>query len=312
MWAIKFTKSNTYIHGPVYTNGSVDMPANFDNHDHRYAYLDNKPGMFTAYNRRYPQTKYDQNNKDIDFWIWNRASRISTEYYDSQMYDNYFYWDAVLKNSVSENGYMRTAYYYMYRMAYDDGSRYGKDVVVNNSNSVSTPYSAALPDERRPNPLTQAIADYINAVATDASDNGIRNSKYGKVYLDGSRNARFNMPGWTPYNVVIVDGKIHYKYQNYYLSSQNPYVILISLNGDIEITGNYGNTFKGLVYAPNGTITYTSPSNFEGSLVGNRVIISGGDDFKQNDFGFGKSGGGDGSVKLYEDNGKVYTTTASI
>lgn len=303
MWSIRFTASDNHIHGPVYTNGSVDMPANLDSEGYRYAYLDNKPGMFTAYNPGYPRTKDNVNNKDIDYFVWNRATPISRSYYDNMKYTEY--WDTLLQNSVPDNRWNPTSYSYMHRMAYDNGTKWGKDVVVNDSNSVyTTPLRATLSDT---NPLTKEIYKYATDVANDARNT----AKYGNVYFDGRNKAGFKVPGGV-YNVIIVDGDIHYNAQNYSSTTQHPYVVLISLSGNINITGNFFGEFNALVYAPNGTITYNSPSHFRGSLAGSRIVISNGKQFQQDDFGFGKSGGGDGSVKLYEDNGKVYTTTASI
>lgn len=305
-WTVKFDNPGVVLHGAFYTNGATAIPYNTTSGGNRFVYLD---GTYTTYADGLPWT--NKGSGDADYWRWTNGTYISKAQYDERIYSDYdtgtMYWNRLYGENVPIGSrYNPYGYYYMARMAYMDGS----DVVVNKNKRPETYSPSKLSAElSENNPLTKGIFKYANDVAMDLSRNG-NNSKYGKVYYDGG--GRFNMPGWEAYNVVIVDGDVHYKAQNYNPTTKNPYVVLISLSGNIKITGNFRGELKALVYAPNGTITYNSPSNFRGSLVGNRVVISEGKQFQQDDFGFGKSGGGDGSVKLYEDNGKVYTTTASI
>lgn len=99
-------------------------------------------------------------------------------------------------------------------------------------------------------------------------------------------------------------------------------IIVISLNGNIVIEGggpqtNVHDSFRGLLYAPNGYISYHYDGNdFEGSMVAQQIqLYSTGKRIKWNRFDFpgGSSGtghgsgsgtgtaGGSGEISLYAD-----------
>lgn len=124
------------------------------------------------------------------------------------------------------------------------------------------------------------------------------------------------------YPIIITNGDIRIEDSFYY---KNPSlmkehnIIVISLNGNIVIEGgasqNSSDPFRGLIYAPNGYISYHySRNDFEGSMVAQQIqLYSNGRKIKWNRFDFpgGSSGsghgsgsgttGGSGEISLYAD-----------
>lgn len=296
-----FQSAGNVIHGPVYTNGSIALPDNWSNTYGRYVYLD--PGAFSTYvasNVRKIQGNYD-------YWLWTNGRAAYWEHTNAVNSTSQelkeLYKDDIPKITTNFWGNrMITDWLYMYRMAYSDGTKVGKNVVVDDSVVTSTRLSAALSTS---NQLTKPIVDYINSVRNNPN-------KYGKVYYNTSRGSTFNR--WESYDVIIVSGDITFNPNNY--APTKDHVVLISLNGDITINSP-SNGLKALVYAPNGLVTYNSWGNLEGSIVADRLNFSSSQTITQNDFGFDggateNGGSTTGSVKLYEDTAGAYSSTTNI
>lgn len=295
-----FASGNTIVHGPVYTNGSIAMPDTWTG-SKRFVYID--PGALTAYiNPNVPKK-----SGNYDYWLWALGRPAYWEYVNAMAYgpDTQV---ALHRNDVPEykNGSTTASqYYYMYRMAYNNGSALGQNVVANDSVVTHTKLDGRMSTS---NPLTKPIVDYIVSVR-DAVQK--QKTTYGNVYMTLANNGTFS--DWHGYDVIITNGNIKFDPQNYYGRTKD-HVVLISLNGDITINSP-PEGMKALVYAPNGMVTYNSYGNFEGSIVADHIYFSSNQTITHNDFGFGAgsgSGSTTGSVKLYEDDASAYSSTTNI
>lgn len=110
-------------------------------------------------------------------------------------------------------------------------------------------------------------SSYLTVNLNSASTNNV-------VY----NNDGINKVMWTTganyygYNVVIASGTINAT-ANVSNTKDNP-MVLVSLTGDINLQNN-GQSFYGMVYAPNGTIKFDgSGSAFYGSAIGNKILLS--------------------------------------
>lgn len=309
-WTFRFNLPGTIIHGPFYTNGATSLPGNVGPNGKRYVYLDDK--SYFTYAGGLPATS----KHDADYWRWTNGEYISRGDYEYKMsldvLTSSWYWHTLYANNVPIQMYgYAIAYYYMYRMAYNNGTSLGKDIVANNSTYVPNRLSAAL-DEDDPsrNPLTSSIATYIADVLYNS-----QNGKYGNVHIAVQNQGVFKQK--KVMDVIITNRDIEFDNRNYRQSNDpNYHVVLISLEGNITIGDTY-RKLNALVYAPRGKVTYRNRSDFEGSIVGRTIEVYTNPVFTQNDFGFGKDSGGsgatgDGSVQLYIDDANAYAITERI
>lgn len=313
-WTLKFESGSNVIHGPVYTNGATALSDNLTGDGGRYVYLD--PGAYSTYvGNIIPKTAQGT----YDYWRWTNGRIIGLSEYNN--YNDY--WRKVHANDVPNKTYgVPSSYNYMYRMAYNDGTKFGKDIVVDSSVVVKNMLSAELSEG---NPLTKSIFKYVQDVSGAPLQRRDQNWTYRDDYSD-TYGYVYRQPwefnDWKPYDVIITSGDIVFNPNNYQPSPGHDHVVLISLYGNITINSDSNRITKALVYAPYGKVTYHSGGKFEGSIVGYQIDVSQATTFTHNDFGFnggsggsgssGSGGSGAGSVKLYEDTANAYSSLTNI
>ena len=131
---------------------------------------------------------------------------------------------------------------------------------------------------------------------------GVDFSSFGTgIYVTGSF-----MPGWIKYEgnldtttIVIAEGNITIPSNNGKTISENNHIILCSLTGDIKFTFN--GPFYGILYAPQGSITLDmGNSTFNGSIVGNTLMLGAGATNINGKSFPGVGGGGAPKIRLIE------------
>lgn len=187
------------------------------------------------------------------------------------------------------------------------------DINVSGNKYYQQPIDISLSDK---NPNTKSIYDFVEKYRKMYDGYGIVNRQIfidTKGIYDSSTDPYsrfFNGSGWywqgNVYPIIIVDGDINLK-TNQYDPSIDHYVF-ISLHGNINITSIAGGngTLRALVYAPNGNIHVNQLGKFQGSLVGKTIYSdTNGSEFKWDDFGFNGNSSSGGTNSGADVNGKV-------
>lgn len=217
-----------------------------------------------------------------------------------------------------------------YRLVTTDGTPiYANEHYVNKDDAPNI-------DLSKDNPKTKNIYKYINDLLAQYGKYG-PNGSYGNIngwsdldhangiyicldpniYLDPNPNVS-NFGDWRAYKVIITYGDVSINSNTFSDYTSNDHLTVISLKGNITINGYNQNlgTLKGLFYAPNGEVNFNITAEFEGSLVGQQIVIRNNNhtmkwnrfDFPggSSDAGHGSGSGtgttgGSGEISLYAD-----------
>ncbi len=186
-------------------------------------------------------------------------------------------------------------------------------------------------DLSKDNPQTKNIYKYINDLLAQYGKYG-PNGSYGNVsggndlgntngiYICLDPHSYFSNfdagRAYQAYKVIITYGDVSINNNTFSDYTSNDHLTVISLKGNITINGYNQNlgTAKGLFYAPNGEVDFNITAEFEGSMVGQQIVIHNNNHtMKWNRFDFpgGSSGsghgsgsgttGGSGEISLYAD-----------
>ena len=309
--AIYTNCDHIHIKGKIHSNGPIQITNNVKD-GKRTMFVDK--GMFSS------SLKTDDD-------LWTHQWDVSWDHeYETEGKGLYINDKEIRKRDPANND--PGLYRHYARLGYYDGTNFGQDVLAKDTYQPKIDISM-----RKDNEKTKALYEYVEGLRKQYSLNGEKYAEEGKLYLDTDGQYNVEKQKWDrqfndyrAYRVVVVDGNITINPGQF--QSDWEKITVISLHGDIIINAPENSSFKGLIYAPNGKITYYHSIKFEGSMVAQHIMTTASNyeiEYKKFDLGDESSGGstGDsgsggstsgGQVKLYKnvDNDSEYKVVKKI
>lgn len=283
-----------YIHikGKVHANGPIQITNNVKD-GRRSIFVDK--GSFTS-------------SKKTDDELWSHQWNVDWDHEHESEGKGLYKNDKVLRPrdplNPAESPKDVGLYRHYARFGYYDGTAFGEDVLAADTYQEKIDISM-----RKDNPKTKDIYEYVESMRQQYSPNGtqypdFQNEEQIKKGVFINTDGQYNSPhtnweraftDYRAYSVVIADGDITINPGNY--NSSWDKITVISLHGNIIINAPAGSSFKGLIYAPNGKITYYHSIKFEGSMVAQHIVTTASNyEITFKDLGLGSNSGGSGNT----------------